>query len=46
MWQRLKYLLSEFVVVWAYFVLQKAVFMMWIEAIAYALFDYLSVVCH
>ena len=46
MWQRLKYLLSEFVVVWAYFVLQKPVFMMCNASKPYALADYLSVVWH
>lgn len=46
MWQRLKYLLSEFVVVWAYFVLQKPVFMMCNASKPYALADYLSVAWH
>ena len=46
MWQRLKYLLSEFVVVWAYFVLQKPVFMMCNASKHYALTDYLSVAWH
>ncbi|WP_373174532.1 LTA synthase family protein [Prevotella merdae] len=46
MWQRLKYLMSEFVVVWAYFVLQKPVFMMCNASKPYAIADYLSVAWH
>ena len=46
MWSRIKYLLSYFLLVWAYFLIQKPVFMACNATKHYALYDWLGVVWH
>ena len=46
MWNRLKYLLSCFFIVWTYFLVQKPLFMMCNAAKSYSVADFLSVVWH
>lgn len=46
MWSRIKYLLSYFVLIWAYFLVQKPVFMACNASKDYSIGDYLSVMWH
>lgn len=46
MWNRIKYLLSYFVLIWAYFLVQKPVFMACNASKDYSIGDYLSVMWH
>ena len=46
MWNRIKYLLSYFVLIWAYFLVQKPVFMACNASKDYRIGDYLSVMWH
>ena len=46
MWNRIKYLLSYFLLVWGFFLIQKPVFMAVNASKSYALTDYLSVMWH
>lgn len=46
MWNRIKYLLSYFVLIWAYFLVQKPIFMACNASKDYSIGDYLSVMWH
>lgn len=46
MWSRIKYLLSYFVLIWAYFLVQKPVFMACNASKDYSIGDYLNVMWH
>ena len=46
MWNRIKYLLSYFVLIWAYFLVKKPVFMACNASKDYSIGDYLSVMWH
>lgn len=46
MWSRLKYLISFFITVWAFAILQKPVFMLYNAQHEYSLGDYLEVMLH
>lgn len=46
MWSRIKYLLSYFLILWGYFIVQKPVFMAMNAPKSYGLTDYLSVMWH
>ena len=46
MWKRIKYLVVFFLVVWAYFLVQKPLFMLFNAQKSYSMADYLAVVWH